>query len=591
MKLAKYERRDLKATKRVRSLIATAMIVFCGYVAFWMLPPTAWIADGPWLVTGSWLWESLIVSYGDVLAEQRDIIFGYSQVVATVVTLWRIPIATGIATEFYSRIAGCTAASLAAWFAASIIMVRKASIIDTRRHVEGLELVRGRAAVASAARHMANEGLEGGLNLALVPGVILARLREIRGVLLLGPPGSGKTRIILHFLNEILAAMRRFPGRNIRLLVHDTTGEILRGLPLTDDTFAVLHGHRPGGHAWAVGRDVLTMSDAEAFGALQAPHTPGEHNIWDLGSGTLLAGCAVLCQHDHGTAWGISEFYQTTLLDPVDLRERLLLLYPPAATLIEIDKETGGLSKTTVSFFLSFRAAVLRFLRPLAENWQDVPANRQFSFRAWLDDADPTQPKTVVVQRSGRYPELSAAWIGAVVDTIAAHINDESYENSQTRRIFLCLDELASLGRLRRFPDLLDIGRNKGVGVLAAALHEIEQLQERYGDRQAISILRRFRTKIVCQQNLDGATVRFSEEVIGKRTVEVEKITSTTTKGREGTATSKTTTTEEKEVPIIRAEHLADELGVADMKVKAILVGAGNPAMLEWPVIIWRPRR
>jgi hypothetical protein len=383
--------------------------------------------------------------------------------------------------------------------------------------------------------------------------------------------------------------MYRWPRRNVRLLIHDTTGEILSGLPLPDGAFAALHGHRPGGYAWAVGRDVLTTSDAEAFGALLAPHT--EQNIWEAGTGTLLGGCAVLCQQQRGTAWGMPEYYQTTLLDPIELKAQLQPIYPPAAQLIEIDPETGGLSRTTVSFFLSLRAAVLRFLRPLAENWGDATTIRQFSFREWLDESNPALPRTVVVQRSGRYPELSSAWIAAVVDTIAAHVNDEAFPNSQERRIFLCLDELASLGRLRRFPDLLDIGRNKGIGVLAAALHEIEQLQERYSDKIATSMLRRFRTKIVCQQNLDGGTVRFSEDIIGKRTVEVEERTTTKASGPQGATTSETTAMAKKEVPIVRAERLAYELGVFGDTVKAIAVGIGNPALLIWPVTVWRRRR
>ena len=464
-------------------------------------------------------------------------------------------------------------------------MMREAVIIDTRKHYEGLELQLGAAARRSASALMAKEDRERGLGIALAPGVILSRLREIRGVLLLGAPGSAKTRIILHLLQEIFAARYRWPNRNVRVLIHDTTAEILRGLPLPDAAFAALHGHRPGGYAWAVGRDVLTKSDAEAFGALLAPRT--DQDIWEDGTGTLLAGCAILCQHNHQTAWGMPEFYQATLLDPIGLKTQLETLYPPAAQLIEVDPETGGLSRTTVSFFLSLRAAVLRFLRPLAENWGEVPAIRQFSFREWLDGTNPAQPRTVVVQRSGRYPELSSAWIGAIVDTIAAHVNDESFPNSQTRRVFLCLDELASLGHLRRFPDLLDIGRNKGVGVMAAALHEVEQLQERYGDRLAASMLRRFRTKVICQQNLDGGTVQFSEQMIGKRTVEVEDTTTTETKGPQGTTTSQTKAMTKKEVPIVRAERLAYELGVFGNTVKTIAVGIGNPAMLTWPVTVW----
>lgn len=588
MKLATYEKFDLKATKRVRVASGFAMLIIAVYVSFWTMPPVAWVDDAPGLATGPWLWHTFSVWYGAFLAQQHSTVPGSSQLVAALTALWRIPIALGIGIEFYSRMVGCTAASFTAWFAASAVMIRVADVVDTRKHVEGLELQRGSNAVKSISGFMGQEDHEPGLGISLCPGVMLSRLREIRGVLLLGAPGSGKTRIILYLLDQILAAMRRFPKRNIKLLVHDTTGEILRGLPLADNEFAALHGHRPGGYAWAAGRDVITKTDAEALGALLAPRT--QESIWEAGSGTLLAGCAVLCQHEHGTAWGIPEFYEALLQDPAELKRRLQPIYRPAADLIEIDKDTGGLSRTTMSFFLSFRANVLRFLRPLAENWQDIPPKRQISFRKWLDGSNRALPQVVVVQRSGRYPELSSAWIGAIVDTITAHVSDESFENSQTRRIFLCLDELAALGRLRRFQEALEIGRNKGVGILAAALHEIEQLQEIYGDRIAKIMVGKFRTKIICQQNLDGSTARFSENIIGKRTIEVERTSTTKTDGPQVKPTS-TTADEQKEVPIVRGERLAYELGVVGNRVKAIVVGAGDPALLKWPVTVWPRRR
>lgn len=378
MNLAAYEKRDLTATKRVRFPVGMAMLVIATWVAFWIAPPVGWYADAPWTGSGPLLWEAFSGSYYGVLAEWQTAIPVCTDALAALTTAWRIPIATDMAFEFYIRIVGCLLAWLAAWLTASRIMMREAAIIDTRRHYEGLELQQGSAARRGASAFMAQEDRQQGLGIALAPGVFLSRLREIRGVLLLGAPGSAKTRIILHLLQEIFAAMYRWPNRNVRLLIHDTTGEILSGLPLPDAAFAALHGHRPGGYAWAVGRDVLTKSDAEAFGALLAPHT--DESIWESGSGTLLGGCAVLCQTRHGAAWGMPEFYEAILSDPVELKAQLQGIYPPAAELIEVDPETGGLSRTTVSFFLSFRAAVLRFLRPLADNWRDLPANRQFSF-------------------------------------------------------------------------------------------------------------------------------------------------------------------------------------------------------------------
>lgn len=48
MKLAAYEARDLKATKRVRGMVGMAMVVIAFYIAFWEAPPVVWLNDAPW---------------------------------------------------------------------------------------------------------------------------------------------------------------------------------------------------------------------------------------------------------------------------------------------------------------------------------------------------------------------------------------------------------------------------------------------------------------------------------------------------------------------------------------------------------------
>ena len=70
--------------------------------------------------------------------------------------------------------------------------------------------------------------------------------------------------------------MSRFPTRNVRLLIHDTTGEIMRGLPLLtlpSRLMDIVGGYLP----WAVGRDVTTQSDAEAL--VLCSHRSGQQHL------------------------------------------------------------------------------------------------------------------------------------------------------------------------------------------------------------------------------------------------------------------------------------------------------------------------
>ncbi len=348
-----------------------------------------------------------------------------------------------------------------------------------------------------------------------------------------------------------------------------------------------MHGARPGGWAWAIGRDVLTASDAESVADAMAPKTS---DMWGAGASIFLAAAQVKCQYEHSKSWGIAEFYDNLLEDPITLKPLYEKIYPVAASLIEIDPATGALSKTTVSFLLTFRAAVLRYLRPLAENWRDIPPERQFSFIEWLEGSDPAYPAVVLLQRAGKYPQMSAAWIGAVVDTIAGHVNDASFLNSQDRRVYLALEELATLGKLKNLSTLLDTGRNKGIGVFAS-VQEPEQLTIHYGNEEAKTILKRFRTKIVCQQVLDADTDDFSMAHIGKRTVIETTETKSTTTVKGVTTTTFTRNEANKEVPSIRGERLAYDLGVLGDRVKAIVAGMEDPVEVEWPLTIWPRRR
>lgn len=590
--LASYEKRSSVAATRaticVVALAVTAAFIMC----FAVEPLTIWSNDRAWPTSAAAIaatWSSAYADFQQHFAGSGNPVVAISGsvvswLVATIQVMWRpdVPAAVGRAVTCAIAAGGPAAVICYA------IMLSGAVMIDTRRHVDGMRLLRGKKGIDHLRTIIGKESGGAKRGLKIAPRFAISRLRELRGILIAGAIGSGKTRILLYILDSILGMMNTEPERRARLLVHDTTGELLQGLPLADDGFAALHGARPGGWAWAMGRDILTKSDAEAVGDVLAPTT--HESIWGSGASVFLAAALIKCQEELGTGWGVAEFYDNLLEDPVHLKTVYEGIYPVAASLIEIDPSNGALSKTTVSFLLTFRAAVLRYLRPLAENWRAIPAERRFSFIEWLEDSNPSQPPVVLLQRSGKYPQLSAAWIGAIVDTIAGHVNDEAFPNSQERRIFLALEELAQLGKLKSFSQVLDTGRNKGVAVIAS-VQEIEQLKILYGEMETTTILKRFRTKIICQQVIDGETDEFSRSYIGTRTVIDVTENHSTTVDKNGASTTTAKNNQEKEVPSIRGERLAHELGVYGTRVKAIVAGVEDPVLLEWPLTIWPRRR
>ena len=401
------------------------------FLSLVLFPPTAWRWDSAVAVTAAELWTNVLA---DGLVEALS--------------------AEDLSRELLPRLIGIAVAMLASGWLAFRMRRHATPVVDGREHYEGLQLIRGKAAVASANGALATERNPLDRTIQWIPRVAIPRIREVRNLLILGAIGSGKTKIILYLLDQLIGRLLRNPGSDYGLFVHDTTGEILDGFPMADGAFAVLNPDRPGLWAWAMGRDFADDLDCVSA-ADQIIQQTGEA-FWGKGGATLFAGCMIVCKAQHARNWGAAQLYEACLRDPKLLKQEFEEHYEPAAGLIEFDA-AGELSKTTVSFLLTFRASVLRVLRPLAQAWADVPADRQFSFGEWVLGSNPRQPKVVIVQRCGRHPEMSAAWIGMVMDFITAAIGDtrlpvspDAHPDVHARRSARAR-QVAPLGRLARY--------------------------------------------------------------------------------------------------------------------------------------------
>jgi hypothetical protein len=533
-----------------------------------IIPATSWSSDGPHIVSG---WSLLKMFWLNADYE---------------LPLWAMP--GDLGAECIPRLLGVLIAASLAGVIGFMRAYAVTPLVDMREHHDGPQLLAGRPAQSLAKLAMTERLQRSERPIEIAPGVPYPHLWRVVNLLVLGSIGSGKTRIMLWLIQMILEKIQREPAGDHAILIHDTTGEILTGLPVSDDAFAALHPHQEGGWGWAMGRDLSTIEDIEEV-ADQAIEKTGDA-VWGKGASQCYAGIMATAAGEHGNAWGMTEAYEIALRDPATLKANFETYYRPAARLIEFDATTGDLSRTSMSFLLTFRASTLRMIRPLAEAWAGLPPERMFSFRDWVYQDNPRQPKVVVLQRSGRHPEISAMWVGMVLDSLASHIGDPALGVSQTRTRSLVIDELPSLGRLRRLPELLDIGRNKGLNMIAAAQDLNVQFDRVYSDFSE-SIKLRFRLKIFCAQTPGPQTTEIAKTSIGVRRVEEINYDKTITRGPQGRTEQVAATRRIDEVPIVSDRYLAHELGVRGKRVRAILVGLPEVLQFDWPLRVWRKRR
>ncbi|NKC05424.1 type IV secretion system DNA-binding domain-containing protein [Ochrobactrum haematophilum] len=94
-----------------------------------------------------------------------------------------------------------------------------------------------------------------------------------------------------------------------------------------------------------------------------------------------------------------------------------------------------------------------------------------------------TDQRTVIVQHSGRYAELSDGWISALYAVAVSTVTDSNLlPDDPFRRIWFFLDEWGQLPAIKDFERFVTLGRSKGVCAVLG-LQDLSQIAKITGKR------------------------------------------------------------------------------------------------------------
>ena len=431
--------------------------------------------------------------------------------------------------------------------------------------VRGPVRLTGRKAYAAIRRTSRREIRQTGAGIDFPPGLPMSRDRESRHCLISGSVGSGKTQTIQHM---ILEAMRW----GDKMLILDTKGDMTERLP-GEITLIAPQDKRSA--VWDISADCVTKQDARELAARFIPKSSDP--MWAEAARELLVACIVSLQRENGAVWTWGDLHARALLGADALKDMALAHHPAAAQMIG-----DPASKTAMSILTTFKAHI-HVLEAMAEAWS-AGDQEKFSAANWLIDPHATNP--VILQRDGRYPQLTNAWIGGLVSLLSSHVCSPAFSESSQRRIWLFLDEFPQLEAMDDLAALLDLGRSKGVCVVLAA-QDTSQIRIRYGRDRTNAWLSMIGTHIIGRMN-PGEGAEDISRAIGMQEIEREA----RSKSRSGGNSSVNISTEHSLRPVMPPSELSSRLGRKGRKVRMLVLGFGEDVYeIDLPITILPPQR
>lgn len=299
----------------------------------------------------------------------------------------------------------------------------------------------------------------------------LAKDAEMQHILLTGTTGTGKSICMLEFMDNI----RR---RKERAIVYDVAGTFVKHF-YREKKDIILNPFDKACPTWNIWQDGEDLADFEAMAASLMPlHLSSSDPFWIHSARTIFSNLAERLRQMKKTE-------TVLLLQPIfssDLTQlHQLLKGTVAENLVNPAVEKMALSiQSTVSTYCK----ALNYLRAEEEN-------PLFSIKRWIKAEE--QDGWIFITSSAEKMEALKPLISVWLDTAARSIL--SLEPSTKRRLWLLVDELASLHKLPSLSLLLSQGRKYGLCAVSA-FQDIHQLRTIYGIDEAKALLAMYNTHV-----------------------------------------------------------------------------------------------
>lgn len=336
-------------------------------------------------------------------------------------------------------------------------------------------------------------GLRTQINLATIPVPIDA---ETRSVLLNGSTGTGKSTIMASMTYEAIM-------RGDRVVALDPNGDLMSRFGQPNDK--ILNPYDSRSQGWSIFNELRSDYDYERYVMSIIPVSKSSEGEEWAEFGRLLVREIMRKLRVTGQENIRSVLYWATEAPFEDLREFL--------------DDTLGASLFAGSNEASRALTSARFVVSKKLTQHAKMPQGFFSLRDWL--ADPDGGNLWIPWREDMAPAMRPL-ISAWVDVICTSMLSLPETRKNERRLWLLIDELASLEKIASLLDALTKGRKTGLRMVAG-LQAVSQMDSIYGDDDAQTIRANLRSLIVLGgSRTDPKTAEEMSKALG--THEVERI-------------------------------------------------------------------